>query len=1701
MTLPTSKRGSNNRHKSSTSRTTTTNTDSERKEKDFSLGSLSSIKIYPRDNRENSSQADLNDIVDLIELPEISTVIRKEDKFYQHLLPIEDGLYDGSVNDELLREGLGIYNTNDGKEYYSGVWKNDKPNGYGCRFENYGSSIYHGFFENQILKEGFGRVELEDGYVYEGKIGNGKFHGLGSLSIEIQGLRPLDSPGIEKNTLSLIAMWENGKTRLVFANGIEQYYAHQYHLFELSLNSIISLNIDNLDRKRKNLQTLILLVGKHLLSSTLLKEITEHHKLPKELKLAADLLQRLDKCYDNLKKYTKLPGRKSIGDCLKLFCERGLITYAKSLAWISYHNRFNRISSREIFEDDLKNFTTKAKISDLQIVLSINPLIVNLIQKMISFADERLKQVCSDEHCRAYFIKIHTQLIKNIWKEYFRKFTEGASTNKSDYEVDKICNFYTDCYSNLLELSFIDQCEFEIEIKHLVGIWRSSQIQILVNKMSILNKAEVDFSRNLFRIHLDGKDGQFKSIDSIPLNIENNRLEDLINLIEKKANHQDIILIGMLCYKNNILSEHYRKVFDDLGSSEIQKLKENESWIFIVKKNGEKINEEVYSKLQYPLLIKQKVPFKVKEEVKIEENKVKNDIELIIYDAMKFSLNNLIPWRDFSANVWSKYLDEDIRTDISTKELGDKLLVQILKQTKDKIKEFFNTNSEEFSDTLEKLIIYFQSNILRDKTSNFQIKMKEIVKIIDYLLQISEGRSHISDLIDIQLQSIKVFIENTQNTKDVINHFLNFNVAFNHVSQKILTHFASHSSFNQTASKILSLIKDIFTNIIIEETNESPQVQSLDYAEELEIDLRSSIQQRKRYKLNELENKLSALQQMNNFLHNLSATDLTWYVEKERIQSIDNNFREIPDKGIYQVLDIKRAERIVKDPCPHYVLDIVYDLVKLINDKNRSPRENLLKNIKFKAALLRAIGKSFKYFNDQLKYNSLEQFKRDCVFPFENLTIGKESYEVFCEKLEKLDLHFLYNRKLKEITFEKALQLFQEKNGNLPNSESLTKAFSDYEGQFKAYFDDIIKRESIKKIIETTKSIANESKFKRESIPKIIAGLSVILSFKVSNFLEINSQGKYVLKQKYNENYLLKPHCIQILGVFLLLDINGNNKEIPSNHLAEILTGQGKSWALGLLAGYFSLMGYEVTVACYSDYLSRRDQKDFKSNFEPFKLTNQVKYRTFKKMCDEKISGENNRPSLREIISNIISGQHLTPQSNQVNQNKSSILLIDEVDIFCSHGFGILYNPVTHINDKHIAEMQKSIWENIRNGVRDQNHLKNLANSYIAKSSSQNEFISHLIKFNIFERHLDKMISTALQVDNDIEKENKLRHKYQIIDGIIHGKNCDGQFSKTTFYGYENSFYYLNLMYEKQSSFDQVSLNEYNFGYLSFRCGNISYSELPNSYNGIFGVSGTLKDLSTGENSLLKHYKIYQRSYYPSFFGGSRLTFNINHDFVIEETKKDWFNTIIMKSRGKIQDDRAVLIFFDTEKLLDEFYTSYSGDLGVIPYCITKNKIIDDKETKLYSDDIVEKLIKDEYAGHHRHVTLLTKEFGRGVDFQAEAKVNDGGGMHVIQTFFSMDVKEETQIKGRTARKDESGSYELVLCLEHLKSATKNTTYSELDKQRREIENSLVEDKMETIKKNKEVHDKTLSFYQDAISECNDTNRRQFIERIQELQD
>ena len=54
----------------------------------------------------------------------------------------------------------------------------------------------------------------------------------------------------------------------------------------------------------------------------------------------------------------------------------------------------------------------------------------------------------------------------------------------------------------------------------------------------------------------------------------------------------------------------------------------------------------------------------------------------------------------------------------------------------------------------------------------------------------------------------------------------------------------------------------------------------------------------------------------------------------------------------------------------------------------------------------------------------------------------------------------------------------------------------------------------------------------------------------------------------------------------------GISKKTPTleNRLAQVLTGEGKSIILAGLSCYLSLVGLKVRCACYSAYLSARDQ-------------------------------------------------------------------------------------------------------------------------------------------------------------------------------------------------------------------------------------------------------------------------------------------------------------------------------------------------------------------------------------------------------------------------------------------------------------------------------------------------------------------------------
>jgi preprotein translocase subunit SecA len=59
---------------------------------------------------------------------------------------------------------------------------------------------------------------------------------------------------------------------------------------------------------------------------------------------------------------------------------------------------------------------------------------------------------------------------------------------------------------------------------------------------------------------------------------------------------------------------------------------------------------------------------------------------------------------------------------------------------------------------------------------------------------------------------------------------------------------------------------------------------------------------------------------------------------------------------------------------------------------------------------------------------------------------------------------------------------------------------------------------------------------------------------------------------------------------------------IIKNNLVQIKTGEGKSVTLAALSIIYSLCGYEVRCACYSEHLSRRDFEGFEAMFDQLDL-------------------------------------------------------------------------------------------------------------------------------------------------------------------------------------------------------------------------------------------------------------------------------------------------------------------------------------------------------------------------------------------------------------------------------------------------------------------------------------------------------------------
>src|SRR5207237_6636090 len=109
------------------------------------------------------------------------------------------------------------------------------------------------------------------------------------------------------------------------------------------------------------------------------------------------------------------------------------------------------------------------------------------------------------------------------------------------------------------------------------------------------------------------------------------------------------------------------------------------------------------------------------------------------------------------------------------------------------------------------------------------------------------------------------------------------------------------------------------------------------------------------------------------------------------------------------------------------------------------------------------------------------------------------------------------------------------------------------------------------------------------------------------------------------------------------------------NHLAQVLTGEGKSVIAAGLSTFFALVEYMVHMGLYNPYLAERDNNYFKDLFNQLRV--QPKYAEISLVVEEYLKitfGD-----LREAMSDFLKGKLSLTTVNAPTKQKS-ILIIDE---------------------------------------------------------------------------------------------------------------------------------------------------------------------------------------------------------------------------------------------------------------------------------------------------------------------------------------------------------------------------------------------------------------------------------------------------------
>ena len=549
----------------------------------------------------------------------------------------------------------------------------------------------------------------------------------------------------------------------------------------------------------------------------------------------------------------------------------------------------------------------------------------------------------------------------------------------------------------------------------------------------------------------------------------------------------------------------------------------------------------------------------------------------------------------------------------------------------------------------------------------------------------------------------------------------------------------------------------------------------------------------------------------------------------------------------------------------------------------------------------------------------------------------------------------------------------------------LQKAYAAYEHEFRQHEKKYTSvssggAPSVKQLLREIGALASDACFRgavgswevgqiRPKIPLLLARVSVLFSLYQTQLIRLDN----LTVREVGEISAIRPHIMQVLGLLSLLGLTSlDASSRVANQIAQVLTGQGKSWVLVLLASLFALTGKDVVILCHNEDLTKRDSKAS----SPFlallghadvKL-GAIRYQTYFDMCFDMLKAVDPQGKEHDIVTKegSLIDQVLKDTSRASTlrdlRNKqlanSTVLLIDEVDVLFGSLYGESQNTLQIAVSRREAEVQRKMWS-------EEKALTAADLEPILRRYADGELVHH----PLFVEHLKQMGAGLVQTMKGLNASDHRLRQHRVERRTERADQPGREdWSASTYYGYLNAFYYLKLCPD-----DPGDGGDGQYGYLRVPSASLSYAEIPTYFTSIFGVTGSLGVLPSQQREVLQSkYKVTSFSYFPSFWGERQLKWDEgdldSSAFRVVDDEVGVFRAALQMISREVRNGRAVLVFLRDSDALRAFKSLAGGQVS--------NLLILDSLDNVSREG--KEMIIDKQSGEPGAVTFATATYGRG---------------------------------------------------------------------------------------------------------------------------